>query len=67
MDTVTTMYGDLRKSFRTTTLHVAVKAEHVCHARQSPHGLHRITQRRVVLEVGFLRPCGKALKVDVLF
>ena len=52
----------------TTTLHVAVKTEHACRARHhymhftSPRfavGIH-IPQRRVVLEVGFSRPCGMA-------
>ena len=75
MDTVITMYVDLRE-FRpmrvhmscTTTLHVAVKTEHACRARH--HYMHFTSQRyavgihiprhRVVLEVDFSRPCGKA-------
>ena len=52
----------------TTTLHAAVKAENVCRLRH--HYMHFTSQRfavgihiplrRVVLEVGFSRPCGKA-------
>ena len=58
-----------------TTLHVAVKTENACCARHhymhftSPRfavGIH-IPRRRVVLEVGFSRPCGNALiRSDVL-
>ena len=79
MDTVITVYGRLAREFCpmrvhmscTTTLHVAVKIEHACRARH--HYMHftsprfavgiRIPQRRVVLEVGFSRPCGKAFNL----
>ena len=66
MDTVITMYVDLRENF--------VQWECTCRARHhymhftSPRfavGIH-IQQRCVVLEVGFSRPCGKALSRNVL-
>ena len=45
MDTVITVYVDLHKNFVqlecTTTLHIAVKTEHVCRTRQFLHALHR--------------------------
>ena len=79
MDTVITGVRRLAREFRpmrvhmscTTTLHVAVKTEHVCRSRH--HYMHftsqrfavgiHIPRRRVVLEVGFSRPCGKAFSL----
>ena len=80
MDTVITVRR-LAREFRpmrvhmscTTTLHVAVKTEHVCRSRHNymhftsqrfAVGIH-IPRRRVVLEVCFSRPCGKAFSLII--